>query len=121
MYSISRIVILALIAAPSLSYALTTLEARPGQWSTMIEIFDNSNNHYLLKTSVNDDPEASMKTLQQTASQVKQNNGFVWTNRDKSAINYEAKPGAEDKVKVLQLRCVLEPFEAELTKIHQGS
>jgi hypothetical protein len=120
MYRIISMMILALMGTPSLSYALTNLEARPGQWSTMIEIFDNSNNHYLLKTSVNDDPEACMSALQQTASQLKRDNGYVWTNRDKSVINYESKPGAEDKVKVLQLRCVLEPFEAELTKIHQG-
>ena len=102
MYRIITMIVFGLVS--TLSYALTSLEAQPGQWSTMIEIFDNSQNHYLLKTTVNNDPEACMTVLQTAASKLKQENGYVWTNRDKSVINYESKPGTEEKVKVLQLR-----------------
>ena len=93
------------------------IDARPGQWSTVIAILDNNQNHYLLKTTVNDDAEACWTKLQDVASKVKQENGLIWTNPAKSVLNYEKKSGyAEVGVKVLELRCVLEPFTPEYVK-----
>ena len=108
----------ALLAAPSLAFALESGDIpRAGKWSSVVEILDNSQNHDLLKTSFNDDPEACMAGLQQTATAVKQSNGYVWTNRDKSTINYESKPETTEKVRVLGLRCVVEPFRSELVRV----
>jgi hypothetical protein len=104
-------------AAPAMADSLENLDARPGQWSTVIAIFDHNNNHYLLKTTVNDDPEMCWAKLEDMASKVKQENGVVWTNHAKSVINYEKKSGyAELSAKVLELRCVLEPFTPEYVK-----
>ena len=118
MFRIAVIMILASFTIPAFALSAAGLVVHPGQWSTLIEIFDNSQNHYLLKTSVNDDPEACLMALQDSASQIKHTSGFVWINRDKSVVNYESKPDTSDKVRVLQLRCALEPVETEITKLH---
>ena len=90
---------------------------RDGQWSTIVAILDNSSNHYLLKTSVSDDPEQCLTNLSDTASKVKQAGGLIWTDPQKNVISYERKAGyAERGVKVLELRCVLEPFSGELVQ-----
>lgn len=89
---------------------------KPGQWSTVVEIFDNSKNHYLLKTSVNDDLEACSDRLKRFSTHIHQANGMVWTNRDKSAVTFEQTAQTGDRVKVLEVRCVLEPFQPELVK-----
>lgn len=90
---------------------------QPGQWSTVIEVFDNSSNHYLLKTSVNDNLEACSSRLKNFSSNLHKANGMIWTNRDKSAVTFEQTPGQTDaQVKVLEVRCVLEPFQPELVK-----
>ncbi len=92
------------------------LNPQPGQWSTMVAILDNSNNHYLLKTTVNDDVEACLAQLGAVSSKVKAAGDKVWTNPGKTALNFEKEANTEVAVKVLELRCVREPFEAELVK-----
>jgi len=119
MYRILTMIIVSVLVLPVQVSAAepASLEARAGQWSTMVAILDNSSNHYLLKTSVNDDPEQCMAALQDTAMHVKQAGGLIWTDPQKNVISYEKKTGyAERGVKVLELRCVLEPFAGELVK-----
>jgi hypothetical protein len=89
----------------------TSPEIKPGQWSTIVAVLDNAENHYLLRTTVNDDSETCLTQLAAVGAKVREGNGIVWTNSRKSMISFEKKSGyAEVGVKVLELRCVLEPF-----------
>jgi len=92
------------------------LNPQVGQWSTMVAILDNSDNHYLLKTTVNDDVEACLAQLNAVSSKVKAAGDKVWTNPGKTALSFEKEATTDVAVKVLDLRCVREPYEAELVK-----
>lgn len=108
---------MSLITALSLSaHAAVTAEdlnPQPGQWSTVIAIYDHLDNHYLLKTSVHDDLDACTARLGNHAAQIKKANGIVWTAPQHTALKFEKEPGVENQAKVLELRCVLEPFQPE--------
>lgn len=106
-----------MLTAGLLAFATTALAdtsgnyaPKPGQWSTVVEILDNSKKHYLLRTSVNDDLEACSSRLKRFSSALQRANGMVWTNRDKNAVTFEQTPQTDDQVRVLEVRCVLEPF-----------
>ncbi|HEU4709531.1 MAG TPA: hypothetical protein VFS17_09475 [Methylophilaceae bacterium] len=90
----------------------------PGQWSTVVAILDNSDNHYLLKTNVANDPAGCMDALDKIAEKVQETGGAVWTTPDKKNLSYEKESSppnyAYTRAKVLELRCVREPFEGEL-------
>lgn len=123
MNRIASLVVLSIAALPSFAAVdATKAIPNPGQWSTIVAILDSSDNHYLLKTSINDDAAACLTTLDQIATKVKENGGTVWTTPDKKAMSYEKEfspPNYEFKqAKVLELRCVQEPFEGELVKKH---
>ncbi len=107
-----------LLALSATAFADTSgnYDPKPGQWSTVIGIFDNSRNHFLLKTSVNDDLESCSNRLKNFSSSLQRANGMVWTNRDKNAVTFEKTPQTDDRVKVLEVRCMLEPFQPELVK-----
>jgi len=114
---LTSIFLLPMSASAAETPSAASLNPAPGQWSTMVAIFDNSKNHYLLKTSVNDTPEQCMTALQDTATHVQAAGGMIWTDPQKTVISYEKQLGrAEREVKVLELRCVLEPFQGELVK-----
>lgn len=92
-------------------------DPKPGQWSTVVAIFDHNENHYLLKTSLTDNLEECMTQLNKVSADVQQANGMIWTNRQKTAVTGEATPGLTDiQAKVLEIRCVLEPTKPELLK-----
>lgn len=92
-------------------------DPKPGQWSTVIAIFDNNNNHYLLKTSVNADLTECSDRLHRFNQRLHAANGTVWTSHAKDMVRFEATPGTADvQVKVLDVRCVLEPYDPELVK-----
>lgn len=94
-----------------------TFNPQPGQWSTMIAILDTSQNHYLIRTAVDDSVEACTENLQSAGKHIREANGRVWVNPAKTSLSYEKKMGySEDGVKVLEIRCVLEPFSSELIK-----
>lgn len=119
MYRKLFIIVFGLLVSSGAAFAesLDNMDAKDGQWSTIIAILDNNQNHYLLKTTVNNDAEACWAKLQDVAANVKQQNGVIWTNYAKSVTNYEKKSGyAEVPAKVLELRCVLEPFAPEYVK-----
>ncbi|HSH73616.1 MAG TPA: hypothetical protein VK974_11205 [Methylophilaceae bacterium] len=114
---ISSIVLLPISSIAAEAPTSESLNPSPGQWTTVVAILDSSNNHYLLKTSVKNTPEQCMTALQDTATHVQAAGGVIWTDPQKNVISYEKKAGyAERGSKVLELRCVLEPFEAELVK-----
>jgi hypothetical protein len=119
MYRIASLIFLGLASLPSLA-ATDATEASPssGQWSTIVAILDSSNNHYLLKTAIADSPAACMTELQQIAGKVNETGGVIWTTPDKKNMSYQKEtspPNYEYKqAKVLELRCVREPFEGEL-------
>lgn len=97
--------------------AETKLSPQPGQWSTIVAILDNSNNHYLLKTSVHADAKTCVAALPDLAGSIQDAGGKIWTNRERNTINYEKKIGiTEDNVKVEEVRCVLEPFSPEFAR-----
>lgn len=90
---------------------------KPGQWSTVVAIFDNNKNHYLLKTSVNDNLAECSDRLHRFSQNLHEANGMVWTSYAKDVVKFEATPGTTDvQVKVLDVRCVLEPYDPELVK-----
>ncbi len=92
-------------------------DPKPGQWSTVVAIFDHNENHYLLKTSLNDNLEACTTRLNKLSADVQRANGMIWTNRQKTAVTGEATVGLTDiQAKVLEIRCVLEPAQPELVK-----
>ena len=91
-------------------------DPRPGQWSTVVAIHDNNQNHYLLKTSVNNDLVECSDRLHRFSQNLHAANGMVWTNRDKNAVTFEQTPQTDDQVRVLDVRCVLEPYDPELVK-----
>lgn len=94
---------------------VVSLDPKAGQWSTMIAILDNNQNHYLLKTSVHDDVASCLAQLHNVGEKVRDANGQVFTNFAKNAISFEAvRNDTEIGVKVLEMRCVLEPFKGEL-------
>ena len=119
MYRIASLMILGLFSLPSLA-ATDATETTPtaGQWSTVVAIFDHLNNNYLLKTTVAADPAACLTELQEIAGKVTGTGGYVWVTPDKKNLSYEKEsspPNYEYKqAKVLELRCVREPFEGEL-------
>ncbi len=92
------------------------LNPQPGQWSTLVSILDNNENHYLLKTTVNDDVEACIAQLSAVSSKVKAAGDKVYTNPGKKDLAYEKESGVDVAVKVLDLRCVREPYAPELVK-----
>ena len=55
---------------------VSQLNPQPGQWSTVIAIYDHLQNHYLLKTSVHDDIASCSARLQNTAEQIKKAKGI---------------------------------------------
>ena len=90
---------------------------KPGQWSTVVAIFDNNKNHYLLKTSVNNDLAECSDRLHRFSQNLHAANGMVWTSYAKDVVKFESTPGTTDvQVKVLDVRCVLEPYDPELVK-----
>lgn len=90
---------------------------KPGQWSTVVAIFDNNKNHYLLKTSVNDNLAECSDRLHRFSQNLHEANGMVWTSYAKDVVKFESTPGTTDvQVKVLDVRCVLEPYDPELVK-----
>ncbi|MCB5189943.1 hypothetical protein LG198_04275 [Methylobacillus arboreus] len=92
---------------------VSKLNPQPGQWSTVIAIFDHLENHYLLKTSVHDDIESCSARLQNTAEQIKKANNVVFTAPRNTKVSFEKEEGVENEAKVLEIRCVLEPFRPE--------
>ncbi len=92
------------------------LNPQPGQWSTLVSILDNNENHYLLKTTVNDDVEACLAQLNAVSSKIKAAGDKVWTSAGNRDLAYEKQPGVDIAVKVLDLRCVREPYAPELVK-----
>ncbi len=119
MYRNLFIIVFGLLVSSGAAVAesLDNMDAKDGQWSTVIAILDHNQNHYLLKTTVNNDAETCWAKLQDVAANVKRENGVIWTNYAKSVINYEKKTAyAELSAKVLELRCVLEPFQPEYVK-----
>ncbi|MCB5187604.1 hypothetical protein LG200_06235 [Methylobacillus caricis] len=98
------------------SYAaedVSKLNPQPGQWTTVVAIFDHLNNHYLLKTSVHDDVESCAARLENIAGQIKKANGVVFTAPRNTKLSFEKEEGIENEAKVLEVRCVLEPFKPE--------
>lgn len=86
---------------------------KPGQWSTMVSIFDHNSNNYSMRTAVDDDLNSCSANLQRTAEEIQKNNGKVWINRRLNALTFKKEANTEVEVQVLQVRCVLEPFKAE--------
>lgn len=89
------------------------LNPQPGQWSTVIAIYDHLQNHYLLKTSVHDDIASCSARLQNTAEQIKKANNVVYTAPRNTKVSFIKEEGVENEAKVLEIRCVLEPFRPE--------
>ena len=120
MYRIASLMILGLLSMPSLAGTSAATQVTPssGQWSTIVAILDHLNNNYLLKTAIAADPAACMTELQGIASKVSETGGFIWVTPDKKNLSYQKEsspPNYEYKqAKVLELRCVREPFEGEL-------
>jgi hypothetical protein len=116
MSRIAFLIILGLTSLPSLA----ATDASAGQWSTIVAILDSSNNHYLLKTTMAADPASCMSELQKIATKVSETGGVIWTTPDKKNMSYQKEsspPNYEYKqAKVLELRCVREPFEGELVR-----
>lgn len=114
-----RLLFLMIMGVASLP-AMAATTATPGQWSTIVATFDSSDNHYLLKTTTTSDPETCMAELNKIAGKVNETGGYVWTTPDKKNMSYqkeESPPNYEYKQsRVLELRCVLEPFEGELVR-----
>lgn len=117
MYRIAIVMILSVFALSARAEEPKQLIPQPGQWSTMLGIKDPNQNNYLLRTALSSTPDACADELKNAASKITQANGVVWTNRDKNVLSYEHKPlFSEIKVRVLEMRCVLEPFKEELIK-----
>lgn len=122
MYRIATLIILGMAALPSLADVVdaTKTTPTPGQWSTVVAILDSSENHYLLKTAVADDPASCMTALNEIAGKLKETGGVVWTTPDKKNLSYEKESSPPNyeytRSKVLELRCVREPFEGELVR-----
>lgn len=121
MHRLLSLLVLGVASIPATA-AMDATEASPspGQWSTIVAILDSSNNHYLLKTSIASDPAACMTELSEIATKVNEIGGYIWTTPDKKNMSYqkeESPPNYEyKKAKVLELRCVREPFEGELVR-----
>lgn len=92
---------------------VSQLNPQPGQWSTVIAIYDHLQNHYLLKTSVHDDIASCSARLQNTAEQIKKANNIVYTAPRNTKVSFTKEEGVENEAKVLEIRCVLEPFQPE--------
>lgn len=104
-------------SASALADTSGNYDPKPGQWSTVVAIFDNNSNHYLLKTSVNSDLAECSDRLHRFNQRLHAANGMVWINHAKDIVRFEASPGITDmQVKVLDVRCVLEPYDPELVK-----
>lgn len=121
MHRLVSLMILGMASVPAMAATdATNTSASPGQWSTIVAILDSSNNHYLLKTSIASDPAACMTELGQIATKVNETGGYIWTTPDKKNMSYQKEsspPNYEYKqAKVLELRCVREPFEGELVR-----
>lgn len=121
MYRIVTLIALGMAALPSLAAVdATNTTPSPGQWSTVVAILDSSNNHYLLKTNVANDPATCMTELDKIAGKVQETGGAVWTTPDKKNLSYEKETSPPNyeytRSKVLELRCVREPFEGELVR-----
>lgn len=119
MKRINLILTAGLLAASMTATADTSgkYDPKPGQWSTVIAIFDNNENHYLLKTSVNSDLAECSDRLHRFNQRLHAANGMVWTSYAKDVVQFESAHGiAEVQVKVLDVRCVLEPYDPELVK-----
>ncbi|WP_025869839.1 hypothetical protein [Methylobacillus glycogenes] len=95
---------------------LIKLDPKPGQWSTVIAIYDHNHNHYLLKTSVHDDIESCSARLQNTAEQIKKANNVVYTAPRNTKVSFVREEGIENESKVLEIRCVLEPSSQSVSK-----
>ena len=111
--TIAMIVSLLAYAAPSFAMPTTDLVAAPGQWSSIVAIKDDSQNHYLLRTSITNDLQSCTSALNDIAPKIAQSEGgaVVYTNRDKSTLDFEATPNeAESRVRVLELKCVPGPY-----------
>lgn len=111
MYRIIIVMILSLLTYAAPSFAMPTVErvAQPGEWSSIILIKDDSQNHYLLRTSITGDLQSCTSALNDIAPKIAQSQGgaVVYTNRDKSTLNFEATPNeAESRVRVLEVKCV---------------
>lgn len=105
---------LLLLTTSAMADNAAPLKAGAGQWSTVLSIRDHLNNHYLLKTSVHDDAETCAAQLHKVAGKIRQAGGMVWTNHAKSTLAFDRQSGGtEIGVKVLDIRCVLEPYAAE--------
>lgn len=87
------------------------LNPQPGQWSTVVAIFDHLKNHYLLKTSVHDDAKSCAARLENIAEQIQ--NNTVYTAPRNTKFSFTKEEGVENEAKVLEIRCVLEPFQPE--------
>ena len=121
MYRIASLIILGLVSLPSLAAMdATETTPSPGQWSTVVAVLDHLNNNYLLKTSIAADPSACMTELQEIAGKVNETGGFVWVTPDKKNMSYQKESSPPNyeyrQAKVLELRCVREPFEGELVR-----
>jgi hypothetical protein len=121
MSRIAFLIILGLASLPSLAATdATNTTPSAGQWSTIVAILDSSNNHYLLKTTIAADPSSCMSELEEIANKVSETGGVIWTTPDKKNMSYQKEsspPNYEYKqAKVLELRCVREPFEGELVR-----
>jgi hypothetical protein len=61
-----------------------------------------------------------MTELAEIAGKVKETGGAVWTTPDKKNMSYEKETSPPNyeytQSKVLELRCVREPFEGELVR-----
>lgn len=112
--TLATLAMIGICAAPvHAAEGMPQLNPQPGQWSTVIAIYDHLQNHYLLKTSVHDDIASCSAHLQNTAEQIKKANNVVYTASRNTKMSFTKEEGVENEVKVLEIRCVLEPFKPE--------
>lgn len=121
MYRIASLIILGLVSLPSLAGTdATKTTPSSGQWSTIVAVLDHNNNHYLLKTIVADSPATCMTELQEIAGKVNETGGVIWVTPDKKNMSYQKETSPPNyeyrQAKVLELRCVREPFGGELVQ-----
>jgi predicted sugar kinase len=115
MYRIAIAIGWSLLTFSVSSFAMPVVDrvALPGEWSSIIQIKDNSQNHYLLRTSITSDLQSCTSALNDIAPKIAQSDGgaVVYTNRDKTTLNFEKTANAaESRVRVLELKCVPGPY-----------
>lgn len=115
MYRITLAILLSVLAWSTQSYAMPTTDrvAQPGEWSSIVVIKDDSENTYLLRTSITSDLQSCTAALNDIAPKIMQSEGgaVVWTNRDKTALSFEKQANeAESRVRVLEVKCAPGPY-----------